>query len=101
MCLQRAREPRLGAEKRLRLGAFLATALCVASLPASSTETVVIEPGARYRAGWLSRVFFGAQWRHLWTTPIEVPLLDLGSFDGGLTPIERGGGLQTKNLHLD
>jgi len=50
--------------------------------------------------GWLGRLFLGSQWRDLWTTPIEVPVLDLGSFDGGLTPDREGGGLETSSLHF-
>jgi len=50
--------------------------------------------------GWLGRLFLGSQWRDLWTTPIEVPVLDLGSFDGGLTPDREGGGLETTTLHF-
>src|SRR5207237_4311841 len=42
----------------------------------------------------------GDQWRDVWTTPVEVPVLDLETFDGGLRPQRRGGGLQTKNLRL-
>src|SRR5262249_9651879 len=61
---------------------------------------LVMEPGERYQASWLTRLFLGSQWRDLWTTPIEVPVLDLGSFDGGLTPNREGGGLQTKNLRF-
>ncbi len=67
---------------------------------ADEAPPVVIEPGERYRAGWLTRLFLGSQWRDLWTTPIQVPVLDLGSFDGGLTPDREGGGLQTKNLRF-
>ena len=47
---------------------------------------VVVEAGKRYRASWLTRLFLGQQWRDLWTTPMELPVLDLASFDGGLTP---------------
>ncbi len=61
---------------------------------------VTVTPGAQYRAGWLHRLFFGAHYRELWATPIEVPVLDLDTFAGGLTPIRRGGGLQTKSLRL-
>ena len=60
-----------------------------------------MQAGAQYEANWLSQLFFGGQWRDLWTTPVEVPVLDLGRFDGGLSPVREGGGLQTKNLHLD
>jgi hypothetical protein len=59
---------------------------------------VTVIPGKEYEAGWLHRVFFGAHWRDLWTTPVEAEVLDLNKFAGGLTPLERGGGMQTKSL---
>jgi hypothetical protein len=48
----------------------------------------------------LGRVFWGDHYRDAWTTPIEVMVLDLRSFAGGLTPLKRGGGQQTKSLRL-
>jgi hypothetical protein len=77
----------------------LVLAICHA-YAADPPPTVVVVPGERYRAGWLGRIFLGSTWRDLWTTPIQVPVLDLGSFDGGLTPGREGGGLQTKSLHF-
>jgi len=65
-----------------------------------SARTETLAAGPRYQAGWLRRFLLGAQWRELWTTPIEVPILNLESFDGGLKPERRGGGQQTKNLRL-
>jgi len=84
------------------LGAFVASVLVgyCASAAAEEPRTVVVEAGERYRASWLTRLFLGSLWRDLWTTPIEVSVLDLGSFDGGLTPDREGGGLQTKNLRF-
>jgi hypothetical protein len=64
-------------------------------------ETVFVVPGAHYRAGSFFRFFFGGQWRDDWTTAIQVPELDLETFDGGLTPDRQGGhGLQTNSLRL-
>jgi hypothetical protein len=72
--------------------------------PADSSITdpkmVTVVPGPEYEAGWLHRVFFGSQWRSLWTTSITVPVLDLDTFADGLQPIKRGGGFQTKSLHF-
>ena len=42
-----------------------------------SPDTVVVTPGAHYRAGGLHTLFFGKHYRDLWTTPIRVPVLDL------------------------
>ena len=59
-----------------------------------------IAPGPHYAAGGLHRLFFGDHNRQLWTTPIRVPELDLDTFAGGLEPLERGGGLQTRSLRF-
>jgi surface antigen Omp85-like protein len=59
-----------------------------------------VVPGARYEAGWLHRFFLGSHWRDLWTTEIEVEILDLDHFAGGLTPTVRGGGRETKSLRF-
>lgn len=57
-------------------------------------------PGEEYEQSRLFEVFFGHHWRDLWVTPITVEVLDLEKFDGGLTPIKKGGGFQTKSLRL-
>ena len=57
-------------------------------------------PGARYRAGSLHAFFLGANYRSLWATPIRVEVLDLSTAGGGLTPTEKGGGLQTASLRF-
>ncbi len=69
-----------------------------ASMDSMKTTTVV--PGARYEAGGLHKFFFGAHHRDLWTKPVKVPVLDLATFRGGVTPIKRGGGFQTKSLRF-
>lgn len=63
-------------------------------------RTVVVTPGAGYAAGWWHRAILGADYRDLWTTPIEVPVLDLDFEGGGLTPTQRGGSMQTVSLRL-
>ena len=68
---------------------------------APSPEVVSVAPGPHYAAGRLHQLAFGRRYRDLWATPIQVPLLDLDSFAGGLTPEERGGGMQTTSLKLE
>ena len=63
-------------------------------------EFITLAPGEEYAAGWLHRFFFGDHWRDLWTTKIKVEILNLDTFAGGLTPIKRGGGQQTKSLRF-
>jgi len=54
----------------------------------------------RYRASAFHRFLLGDGYRELWTTPIRAPLVDLHAFAGGLTPLRRGGGRQTRSLRL-
>jgi hypothetical protein len=56
--------------------------------------------GERYQAGGLHRFLLGADYRDLWATPVELPVLDLQRFAGGLRPVRRVGGQETKGLAL-
>jgi hypothetical protein len=67
---------------------------------AARADTVLQAPGKEYRAGGLHRLLLGEEYRSLWTTPISVAVLDLGTFAGGLRPLSKGGGQQTKSLRL-
>jgi hypothetical protein len=59
-----------------------------------------VRPGAQYAASGFHRLLLGSGHRPLWTAPLRVQVLDLARVAGGLEPIERGGGRQTKTLHL-
>lgn len=48
------------------------------------------------RAFWM-----GTNYRKEWNTPITVPVLYISKEHGGLTPVKRGGGKQTKSLRLE
>ena len=48
-----------------------------------------------------SRMFWmGSNYRKEWNTPLRVPVINLAAEHGGLTPIRKGGGKQTKSLKL-
>src|SRR5262249_31805961 len=66
----------------------------------SAGTTVDVVPGSRYQAGWLHSILLGEHWRSLWTDTISVPVLQCDRFAGGLTPVKRGGGMQTKSLRF-
>ncbi|QQS37550.1 MAG: BamA/TamA family outer membrane protein [Ignavibacteriales bacterium] len=66
----------------------------------NSVQKIVVTPGAEYEAGFLHEFFFGSHWRDVWTTPLEVEVLDLDKFEGGIVPIKKGGGFQTKSLQF-
>ncbi len=54
--------------------------------------------GGDYGASKFKELFFGSLYRDAWTEHIDVPMLDLDTVFGGLTPLEKGGGLQTISL---
>lgn len=63
-------------------------------------DTVLATPTGRYPAGPIHRWVLGDGHRELWATPVPAPVLDLGSYAGGLTPLRLGGGQQTTSLRL-
>ncbi len=66
----------------------------------SQVERRVVTPAAHLKAGSFHRWMFGRDYRDLWTTPMEVEVLDLGKVAGGLTPRFRVGGMQTPGLAM-
>ncbi|MBT8390743.1 MAG: BamA/TamA family outer membrane protein [Ignavibacteriaceae bacterium] len=63
-------------------------------------EYVTLVPNEKYGAGGFHKFLFGEHWRDVWTTPIKVEVLDLKKFAGGLVPLKKGGGMQTKSLRF-
>ncbi len=85
----------------------LAAALVPLAMPGQTSPAAADSPAKRtvvagtpYGAGWLHRLLLGAHYRDLWTVPLQVEVLDLAGFAGGLTPIKRGGGRQTTSLRF-
>jgi hypothetical protein len=91
-----ARGHRFEPVARLRL--TILTILAVNSTAALAQRDTMVVAGPRYARGPLYRMLFGAEYRQLWTTPVRAPVLDLGTFAGGLTPLSAGGGFQTLSL---
>jgi hypothetical protein len=84
----------------IALSAFGVTQLAAQKPDSVPQERVLQAAGPRYRASGLHRLLFGREYRSLWSTPMSVPVLDLKTFAGGLKPVSRGGGQQTKSLLL-
>lgn len=68
---------------------------------APGTDSTTVVAGPEYEAGSLQRFLLGSRYRDTWTTPVRVPVLDLGAYAGGLTPVQRGGGVQTRTLRFE
>ena len=73
----------------------------VISEKAADLDTVVeVAAGPNYAASDFKKLLFGSHYRNAWTTEIKVPVIDLQNTYGGLIPIQKGGGMQTKSLRL-
>ena len=68
---------------------------------AAGPDSVRVVPGMHYQRGALHQLLWGAHYRRVWAVPVKVPVLRLRTaIPGGLMPVRRGGGFQTKNLWL-
>jgi hypothetical protein len=83
----------------LRAALAGAAALAPAALAAQGGAVTAVA-GPEYEGGPARELLLGKDYRDLWVTPVRVPVLDLKRFAGGLTPVRRGGGLQTLALRL-
>ncbi len=68
--------------------------------PDYSDSTYVIAANPNYLAGGFYEFLLGKHNRDIWALPVEVPYLDMGKMAGGLTPVKRGGGMQTFSLRF-
>ncbi|HMK26394.1 MAG TPA: hypothetical protein VK483_10215 [Chitinophagaceae bacterium] len=57
--------------------------------------------GGNFKIGGARAFWMGSNYRKEWNTPITVPVLYISKEHGGLTPVKRGGGKQTKSLRLE
>lgn len=82
-------------------GGLLLLSILIGTVPsAAAEETRRIALGPEYEASGFRRFWLGSGYRDLWTTPVTVPVLDLGTYAGGLTPVREVGGRQTASLAL-
>jgi hypothetical protein len=83
----------------LRVIALLVTLLGALGLTApTGAETRKVTPNPEYGASGLHTFWFGKGYRDLWTTPVELEVLDLETEAGGLTVFRQVGGMQTPGL---
>ncbi|MCW3116460.1 MAG: surface antigen precursor [Chitinophagaceae bacterium] len=69
--------------------------------PAINTDSILVQASARYaNAGKLHRKIFGENYRSEWSAKTYVPVIRISEIKGGLTPLERGGGMQSISLRL-
>lgn len=57
--------------------------------------------GAPFKISGSRSFWMGANYRKEWTTPVKAPVIHLAAEKGGLKPVRRGGGKQTRSLRLE
>src|SRR6478672_2489471 len=79
---------------------FIANIFCT-SVVGQSTDSITISIAPEYdKVSKVHRFLFGETYRKLWAAPVKVRIIHLALEKGGLSVIEKGGGLQTKSLKL-
>jgi hypothetical protein len=61
----------------------------------SNQQTI---PNPKFKANKFKEWLLGKNYRSIWTSPVQAPVLDLTHEKGGLKVIQRGGGQQTLSL---
>jgi hypothetical protein len=80
--------------------------------PAFSQETTIVNTetdrwhkiviaGKQYQKGSFHTWLWGSHYRTEWATPVKVNIVHIDSAYGGLNPVEKGGGRQTRTLRLE
>jgi hypothetical protein len=64
-------------------------------------DSITVAANPALKGNGISKVLLGKNYRKEWVQPVTVPVLDLGHEQGGLRPIRKGGGKQTKSLQLE
>jgi len=85
-----------------------------AYIPCSTSDTLLsnvdysaldnyaqVQPGERYKAGGLKKLFLGAHHRETWSTRVTVPYLKINTNQLNLQPYKAGNGRQTLSLKFE
>lgn len=78
-------------------GTETSAAVAPVSFPAFASAT----GSDKFHAGSMKKMLIGKNYRNEWAEKITAPVLDIGKEQGGLKPVKRGGGHQTKSLRLE
>jgi hypothetical protein len=66
----------------------------------SFPDSMTVAASKKFAAGGLKKFLLGSNYRNEWMEPIRVPVFNMEKGMGGLTPLRRGGGHQSKSLRL-
>ena len=84
----------------LRLFPLIFIASFTDSFAQSNNDSISVPGSTLFKINGGKKFWMGANYRREWLTPIKVPVINLATESGGLTPVKRGGGKQTRSLRL-
>lgn len=67
----------------------------------AQTDSMTVAGNSAFKINGGKKFWMGSNYRVEWKTPITVPVINMSTEKGGLTPVKRGGGKQTKSLRLE
>ncbi|MGZ8541779.1 MAG: hypothetical protein ACXWV6_14085, partial [Chitinophagaceae bacterium] len=70
---------------------------CIAQ---ATNDSTTVAASNLFRISKGRSFWMGSNYRKEWTTPVRVPIVNLATENGGLTPVKRGGGKQTRSLRV-
>ena len=84
---------------RLLLIVFLCFSISL--ITGAQTDSMTVAGNSKFKVTGGKKFWMGSNYRTEWKTPITIPVINLATEKGGLTPVKRGGGKQTKSLRLE
>ncbi len=69
--------------------------------PPVTTNDTLVAANKMFEGSKTMKLFLGEQYRSIWATDVNVPVIDLESKHGGLTPIKKGGGMSSNSLRME
>ncbi len=86
--------------KPQRLFTFLCLFVCIQAKTQVKGDSATAA-GSHFNDTKARHFWMGTNYRKEWNTPITVPVLNMAKEKGGLKPIKKGGGKQTKSLRVE
>lgn len=72
----------------------------VANCIAQTGKDTTVAGSTMFKISGGRSFWMGSNYRKEWKTPIRVPVINLATEKGGLTPVRQGGGKQTRSLRM-
>ena len=84
----------------MKLFSLLSLCLFISLTQTSAQSDSASAAGSSFSTSGGRYFWMGRNYRQEWNTPVKAPVINLATEQGGLTPVKRGGGKQTKSLRL-